>query len=140
MGTRRELVFDTDAVTFSVFAVAVVLLSLRLGFDLYRWSRGVWIEPVHRPSTSLDWITFLLTFAVFSWAAISCRDKSLRLFRLACGLFAVGLLLEGILFWVPGTDSLVITIMYLRPAASAASLVLLLLWLIAFLRSKVVHV
>ena len=140
MCTRRELVFDTDAVTFGVFVVAGVLLFLRLGFDVYRWSRGVWLEPVHRPAAPLDWFTFLLTLAVFSWAAVACRDKSMRLFRFACGFLAVSWLLEGVLFWVAPTDPLAVTIIYLRPAVSAASLVLLLLWLVAFLRSKVVHV
>ncbi len=136
---RKELVLNTDSVSFAGMVIVCSFACLSLSVDVYRWSHGKWAELPSPPEGFFAWFTFALGILAMAWFVAAFRDPAIRLLRIACGLNLLAMLMKGALFVLKPESFLWAFVMYARPAVGFAALVAIGVYLVSWFKSIVVH-
>ena len=134
----KELAHDTDKPTFIAVILFAIMLCLVVGADVYRWAHGQWLAPPRSPSNLLQWFSFTMLVLTMAWCAVTFL-RSERVVGIAFALLFINCVIEAVLFII-SASTVTIVLMYIRPAFNLAALICLIVWVVLWFKSVVVHV
>jgi uncharacterized membrane protein SpoIIM required for sporulation len=138
--SKKEIALDTDWLTVVLVACGLLFIFLVIGLDIWRAIHG---QFAHRPASRqpifwrlLD--SFFYAFGIFICVNFVIKSEE-RILRFAFGLMSIGILVNLVMMWLHLSSSTAWVLTATSNIIELPAFVLLAVYGLKWLRSKVVH-
>jgi hypothetical protein len=139
--SKKEIAFDTDWLTALLVACGLMFLFLVIGFDIWRAVHGQFAfrSVPRQPMLWRLWDSFFCAFAMFICVNFVIKSEE-RVLRFGFGLMSIGILVRFVMMWLRLSSSTAWVLAATSSITELPAFVLLAVYGLKWLKSKVVHV